>query len=279
MVIAMYVGRVNSVSYINSYAVGRVGFPSARMPVQPVSPVGGKYSSTEGEVNRASDRLTNVFLSSDGDRAEISKKATSLFIDRFDTQQDEPDSLNNYRSDLPNSLIIWAQFRSNPENTLDFYNSASLQYGTMTPVSKEGAGPPVSLSPKNSAASVSLDALKPRGECKTCAGRRYVDKSDDPSVSYQTPTSINPNTSAAAVASHENEHVSNERGNAQREERQIVSQTVTLTYDSCPECGRSYVSGGTTRTTSVGSPDSGEQPQAPAGATPYPMRALEEAAS
>jgi hypothetical protein len=56
---------------------------------------------------------------------------------------------------------------------------------------------------------------------------------------------------AAAVASHEQEHVRNEQARAHREDREIINQSVTLTYDTCPECGKQFVSGGTTRTTSI----------------------------
>ena len=101
-----------------------------------------------------------------------------------------------------------------------------------------------------------LEALKPEGACLTCQNRKYVDKSDDASVSFQTPTNINPGMAASAVASHEQEHVRNEQAKAQREDRQIISQSVSLTYSTCPECGKHYVSGGTTRTTSVGKSDS-----------------------
>lgn len=101
-----------------------------------------------------------------------------------------------------------------------------------------------------------LKALETQGACHTCENRRYVDKSDDASVSYQTPTKISPNMAASAVAAHEQEHVRNEQSNAHREGRQIVSQSVTLTYDTCPECGKQYVSGGTTRTTSINKSDS-----------------------
>jgi len=101
-----------------------------------------------------------------------------------------------------------------------------------------------------------LEALEPQGTCMTCENRRYVDQSDDASVSFQTPTSISPNMSAAAVASHEQEHVRNEQASAHRDGREIISQTVTLQYDCCPECGKHYVSGGTTKTTSVSKPES-----------------------
>jgi len=103
-----------------------------------------------------------------------------------------------------------------------------------------------------------LETLKPEGECQTCKNRKYVDKSDDASVSFQTPTSVNPNMSTAAVASHENEHVRNEKANAARDGREIVNQTVTMTYAFCPECGKLYASGGTTRTTSISKSDDGD---------------------
>jgi hypothetical protein len=48
--------------------------------------------------------------------------------------------------------------------------------------------------------------------------------------------------------SHEREHVTNEQARAQRDDRKVVSQTVTLSTAVCPECGRVYVSGGVTRT-------------------------------
>ncbi len=86
------------------------------------------------------------------------------------------------------------------------------------------------------------------GECQTCKERKYQDGSADSSVSYQTPTHIDADYAPAAVRGHELEHVAHEQAKAQREDRKVVSQTVTLHTDICPECGRVYVSGGTTRT-------------------------------
>jgi len=85
-------------------------------------------------------------------------------------------------------------------------------------------------------------------ECKTCAARRYKDQSDDPSVSFQTPTHISPAQSAGAVISHEMEHVSNENAKAQRENREVISSSVSIQYAICPECGARYAAGGETRT-------------------------------
>lgn len=86
------------------------------------------------------------------------------------------------------------------------------------------------------------------GECQTCKERKYQDGSDDPGVSFKTPTHISPDQAASAVRGHENEHVVREHAEAQRENRKVVSQSVTYHSDICPECGKVYVSGGTTRT-------------------------------
>ena len=91
------------------------------------------------------------------------------------------------------------------------------------------------------------DALK-QGECETCEKRKYQDGSDDMGVSYQTPTNIKPEQAASAVRGHEMEHVYREQAKADREGRKVVSQNVTMHTEICPECGKSYVSGGTTRT-------------------------------
>ena len=86
------------------------------------------------------------------------------------------------------------------------------------------------------------------GKCQTCEKRKYQDGSDDMGVSFQTPTRVAPEQAAAAVRGHENEHVVREQAKAQREDRRVVSQSVTLHTDICPDCGKVYISGGTTRT-------------------------------
>ncbi len=89
-------------------------------------------------------------------------------------------------------------------------------------------------------------------ECQTCKSRKYKDGSDDPSVSFKTATHLDPEAAPYAIRSHEGEHVAHNRARAQRENREIVSQTVTYHTDICPECGKVYMSGGTTRTVSKG---------------------------
>ncbi|MGO5094758.1 hypothetical protein ACTQ34_02860 [Agathobaculum sp. LCP25S3_E8] len=95
----------------------------------------------------------------------------------------------------------------------------------------------------------SAQEVMEESECQTCKERKYQDGSDDPGVSYKTPTNIAPEAAASAVRSHEQEHVSREQSKAQQEGREVVSQSVTIHTAICPECGRVYVSGGTTRTT------------------------------
>ena len=102
------------------------------------------------------------------------------------------------------------------------------------------------------------DALK-EGECQTCEERKYQDGSDDMGVSFQTPTNIKPEQAAAAVRGHEMEHVYREQAKANREGRKVVSQNVTMHTEICPECGKAYVSGGTTRTVTKADTDNQAQ--------------------
>lgn len=104
--------------------------------------------------------------------------------------------------------------------------------------------------------SLSGGKVKPT-ECETCKRRQYQDGSDDPGVSFKTPTHISPDQAGNAVRSHEQEHVSREQAKAEREGRKVISQSVSIHTAVCPECGRVYVSGGTTRTVTA-KDDSGD---------------------
>ena len=48
---------------------------------------------------------------------------------------------------------------------------------------------------------------------------------------------------------HEREHVANAVAEANKENKELLSVSVTLKTSVCPECGRVYVSGGETSTT------------------------------
>lgn len=86
-------------------------------------------------------------------------------------------------------------------------------------------------------------------ECETCKNRKYQDGSNDPGVSFKTPTRLSPERAAFAIRAHEAEHVAHAKAKAQKEDQDIVSQSVSYRTGVCPECGRVYMAGGTTRTT------------------------------
>ena len=85
------------------------------------------------------------------------------------------------------------------------------------------------------------------GECQTCKNRKYQDGSDE-NVSFKSAAHISPGAAGAAVRAHEGEHVSNAFDKAAEKGGQVVSASVSIHTAVCPECGRTYVSGGTTRT-------------------------------
>ena len=85
-------------------------------------------------------------------------------------------------------------------------------------------------------------------ECETCANRKYQDGSDESDVSFQSPTHIDPSAAAGAVMSHEQEHVANAYEKAAKGGGKVMQASVQIHTATCPECGRVYVSGGTTTT-------------------------------
>lgn len=86
-------------------------------------------------------------------------------------------------------------------------------------------------------------------ECQTCNSRKYVDGSNEGNVSFKTPGHISPESSRAVVSAHEQEHVANAVREGNEPGKELLSSSVSLRLSTCPECGTSYVSGGTTRTT------------------------------
>lgn len=84
-------------------------------------------------------------------------------------------------------------------------------------------------------------------ECETCANRKYQDGSDE-MVSFKTAQHISPEAAATRVRAHEQEHVVNAYKKAEQEDAKVVRASVAIHTSICPECGRTYVSGGTTTT-------------------------------
>ena len=84
-------------------------------------------------------------------------------------------------------------------------------------------------------------------ECQTCKERKYQDGSDE-NVSFKSAQHISPEAAGARVRAHEQEHVSNAYSKAQQNGGKVINASVAIHTAICPECGRTYVSGGTTTT-------------------------------
>ena len=85
------------------------------------------------------------------------------------------------------------------------------------------------------------------GECQTCKERKYQDGSNE-MVSFKSAAHISPNAAASKVRAHEQEHVVNAYEKAAKDNGKVINASVSLHTSICPECGRSYISGGETRT-------------------------------
>ncbi len=94
-----------------------------------------------------------------------------------------------------------------------------------------------------------IKGLKSSGqvECETCKNRKYQDGSDE-NVSFKSAAHIDPAAAGARVRAHEAEHVSNAYTKAAESGGKVVQASVSIHTSVCPECGRTYVSGGTTHT-------------------------------
>lgn len=110
-------------------------------------------------------------------------------------------------------------------------------------------GYPSAVAIKNPGASTVKSAGRKSSpaECETCSSRKYQDGSDE-MVSFKAAAHISPEASAATVMAHEQEHVANAYKDAANNNGKVLSASVTLKTAICPECGRSYVAGGTTST-------------------------------
>ncbi len=151
-----------------------------------------------------------------------------------------------------------------PVNPLSAYRGQTA--GTYDPAGKEasaeaaaaGAGAPGSAEePENARAVIRNPGESTRkqagkksspAECETCKNRKYQDGSDEGDVSFKAAAHIDPKAAASRVRSHEQEHVSNAYEKAAKNNGKVVSCNVSIHTAVCPECGRTYVSGGTTAT-------------------------------
>ena len=86
-----------------------------------------------------------------------------------------------------------------------------------------------------------------KAECQTCKERKYKDGSDE-NVSFKSAQHISPTEAGNRVRAHEQEHVSNAYSKASEQGGKVLQASVSIHTAICPECGRSYISGGTTST-------------------------------
>lgn len=132
------------------------------------------------------------------------------------------------------------------QNDPDYRNTAFPVYGS-TPADPSAKTGSVSAD-KTEGQNGRTEKAEKKGECQTCKQRKYVDGSNEGNVSFKAPGHIAPEASASAVMAHEKEHVANARREGNKPGNELVSATVAIKTAICPECGRSYVAGGTTRT-------------------------------
>lgn len=92
-----------------------------------------------------------------------------------------------------------------------------------------------------------VNPLTGKPECETCKNRKYQDGSDE-NVSFKAAATIAPGAVAARVRGHEQEHVANAYDKAEQKGGKVLQASVALKTAICPECGKSYVAGGTTTT-------------------------------
>ena len=124
-------------------------------------------------------------------------------------------------------------------------SAASSVYGSGATYGTYAAGP--KGYPGSSKAGRPENTDDPGAECQTCKRRKYQDGSDE-MVSFKSPSHISPENAASAVRAHEQEHVSNAYKKAAMKNGRVLSASVSIHTAVCPECGRTYVAGGTTRT-------------------------------
>lgn len=146
---------------------------------------------------------------------------------------------------------------------MSFSGASGMQGGTFGTVFGSGAGVDAAIRPLGGTeeAGRTKPVLNPGestevqpgkksspAECETCKERKYQDGSDECNVSFQTAQHISPESAGAAVRAHEGEHVANAYKKAAQNNGKVLQASVAIHTSICPECGRTYVSGGTTTT-------------------------------
>ena len=151
-----------------------------------------------------------------------------------DVQQDRRDAFEIMNSLTPRNaehLNPALEFMTNPP-----FNGAETASPSEEEINLPGDGKPA-------------EEAEEDHKCETCENRTYVDGSNENDVSFKSPGHIAPEAAASRVMAHEYEHVRNAYQEDKEEGKELVSVSVSLKTAICPECGKTYVAGGETRTT------------------------------
>ncbi len=132
-------------------------------------------------------------------------------------------------------------------NNIGMYNNNPYSGNYPVGNSEQSERNPVTAALKEEQGKERMGIKEPTEECETCKKRKYQDGSDE-MVSFKSAAHISPESAAATVRAHEQEHVSNAYKKAATGNGKVVSASVSIHTSVCPECGRTYVSGGTTHT-------------------------------
>ena len=127
------------------------------------------------------------------------------------------------------------------------YIYGSYAGGTSKAGSADGAQDVGAIKNPGESTKVSPGRKSSPAECQTCKERKYQDGSDE-NVSFKSAQHISPTEAGARVRAHEQEHVANAYSKAEEKGGKVVNASVSIHTAICPECGRTYVSGGLTRT-------------------------------
>lgn len=151
---------------------------------------------------------------------------------------------NPYNNYYP--VSAGAGTRRPQEETGAYKESGSDGAAVLSPDNEDGSVRQIIRNPGQSTHKQAGRKSSP-AECETCKNRKYQDGSDE-NVSFKSPAHISPEAAASRVRSHEQEHVNNAYKKAEQNNGKVVSCNVSIHTAVCPECGRTYVSGGTTAT-------------------------------
>ncbi len=137
-------------------------------------------------------------------------------------------------------------YQGNPYQTGYGFDAVSKSGASVDGTSQDGKSKGVVLNPGEDVKKTPGHRSSP-AECETCKNRKYQDGSDE-MVSFKSASHISPEAAPARVRAHEQEHVNNAYEKARENNGEVVSCGVAIHTAVCPECGRTYVSGGTTTT-------------------------------